>query len=106
VKVTVCTWDPQHTLALVEAQQVALRDGSIAALVRKHGRGTPALQRSLVQAKIVSVVKTDVGEVCCADCGALVETVLSREGIKDRVEAVRDVAQNFNKAIERTRAAR
>ena len=103
---TVCTWEPQHTLARVEAQQLGVQDGSIAALVKKYGRGTDRLQAALLKAKLTSVVKSPRGEAVCAECEALAESVLARPGITDRVEAVRDVVQDFNKAIERTRAAR
>jgi len=106
LSVTVCTWEPQHTLDRVEAQQQALRDGTLKKLIKKHGRGTPALTSALSKARLVSIRKTVRGEPCCPECGALMETVVARGGIADRVEAVRDVVQDFSKAIERTRAAR
>jgi len=104
--VTVCTWEPQHTLDLIELQQAAVRDGTIKKLVKKHGRGTPALRAAMAKAKLVSVKMSPRGEPVCPECAALMESVVARGGITDRAEAVRDVVQDFDKAIERTRKAR
>lgn len=106
LQVTVCTWEPQHTLDRIEAQQRAVQDGTIAKLVKKFGRGTDELEVALLQAKLSSIRRTLRNEPSCPECGALMDTVLARPGITDRVEAVRDVVQDFEKAIQRTRQAR
>jgi hypothetical protein len=106
LKVTVCTWEPQHTLDLIEVQQAAVQDGSLVKLIKKHGRGTDALRAAMVKANLVSVKTSERGEPTCPECGALMESVLARGGITDRADAVRDVVQDFDKAIERTRKAR
>lgn len=106
MEVTVCTWEPKHTAERVAAQQRALAKGVIAKLVKEHGKGTDALQQALVSKKLVSVRKSERGELTCPECGALMETVLAGPGITDRLEAVKDVADDFSAAIERTRDAR
>jgi len=102
--VTVCTWEPRHTLELIEAQQQGIQDGTVAKLVKKHGRGE-ALKKAMAESGLVSMKSTSRGPVC-PTCDALMESVLARAGITERADAVRDVVQDFNKAIERTRAAR
>lgn len=104
--VTVCTWEPAHTLTRVERQQQALADGSLARLVKKFGKGTSELRSALARVKLVSMHKSLDGTHHCPECGALMDTVLAAPGIKDKTAAVRDVAEDFNKAIERTRKAR
>lgn len=109
IPVTVCTWDPSHTLARVEAQQRAVADGTIEKMVREHGRGTPELRAALVRAKLVSQQQSLHGDVYCPECGTLMDTVLGAPGIADKVEAIRDLAENeasFAKALTRTRQAR
>lgn len=106
LRVTVCVWDPGHTLARVEAQQRALADGTIAGLIRKHGEGTLALRSALAKARLMTTAKSLDGTLHCPECGSLMDEVLASEGIKDKVEAVRDVAQDFEAAIVRTREAR
>lgn len=104
--VHVCVWAPGHTLARMEAQQAALRDGTIAKLTKEHGRGTEELRSAMRKAHLVTMSRTLHGELCCPECGALLERVLGRPGIEDKLEAVRDVAQHFDEAIDRTRKAR
>ena len=106
LSVTVCTWEPEHTLVRVEAQQRALKSGAIAKLIKKFGKGTGELRSKLAKLKLVSVQKSLDGELHCPECGAMMDTVLAAPGVVDKVEAVRDVAEDFNKAIERTREAR
>jgi len=106
VHVLVCTWDPEHTLGRAEFQQRAVKNGAIAKLIARHGDGTPALRSAFVRFKLASYTKSADGDKHCAECGALMDEVLSSDGIEDRLEAVRDVAQDFDKAVERTRRAR
>ena len=106
MKVWVCTWDPEHTLSRTEAARAALRDGVIAKLVEKHGRRGPALEKALAKKKLVATQKSIRGDIICRECGALCEEVHSRDGIDDKLEAVRDVAQDFDKALSRTRSKR
>jgi hypothetical protein len=103
--VTICTWEPQHTLDRVENQQLALRDGSLDRMIAKHGARTEALRVALVEARLVSILMSD-GDPMCPECGAIMESVMARPGIASRYDAVRDVVQDFSKAIERTRQAR
>lgn len=105
IEVTVCTWEPRHTLERLEAQQRAVADGTIAKLIKKYGKGTGELQSALARERLVSMSTSSRGTMCL-ECGALVETVLAAPGITDKLEAVRDVAQDFDKAIVRTRQAR
>jgi hypothetical protein len=104
-RVTVCTWEPQHTLTRVEAQQAAVANGTIGRLIAKHGKGAE-LRAALSRAGLVSITKSDMGEPMCAECNALMDTLLSNRGIVDKVAATRDVVENFDKAIERTRDAK
>lgn len=106
LEVTVCTWEPTHTLERVQAQQRALANGSIAKLIRKFGKGTAEFRQALSKLKLMSTHKSLDGSLHCPECGALMDTVLATPGIKDKTEAIRDVAEDFNKAIERTREAR
>ena len=106
LKVTVCTWEPEHTLDRVRAQYDALRDGTIAALVKKHGKGSLELRSAMLKAGLVSVLDSLDDTQHCPVCGALMDTVLGPEGVLDKLIAVRDVAQDLNRAIERTRKAR
>lgn len=104
-----CTWDPGHTLARIEAQQRALADGTIEKMAQEFGRGTPELRAALVRAKLISQQKSLHGDVYCPECGTLMDTVLGAPGITDKVEAIRDLAENetsFSKALTRTRQAR
>jgi hypothetical protein len=105
VKVCVCVWEPSHTLERIEKQRSALQDGTIEGLVKKHGAGTPELAKAMEDLGLLSRKDTDRGAVC-AVCDSLMDEVLSRPGIKDRIEAFRDVAQDFGAAVDRTRAAR
>lgn len=106
MKVWVCTWDPEHTLVRAEAAQAALKDGTIAKLVQKHGNKGPALERALSKKKLVGTGAGMRGDMICRECGALCDEVYSRDGIEDKVEALRDVSQDFDKAITRTRRQR
>lgn len=104
--VHVCTWDPAHTLARMEAQQAAVRDGTVARLVKEHGRGTEELARAVRREQLTTMGRTLHGELSCSECGALMERVIGKSGITDRLEVVRDVSQHFDEAIDRTRKAR
>lgn len=106
LKVVVCVWDPGHTVSRIEAQQRAVRDGTVVKLVKKYGEGSNELRSEMARLKLVSTVRSLDGSVHCPECGALVETVLASEGITDKLEAARDVAQDFDAAIVRTREAR
>lgn len=106
LKVTVCTWDPQHTLDLVRAQQDALEDGTLAKLVKKHGKGTSALRAAMVKERLVTMKASLNGDLHCPSCGALMETVIAKDGITDRTLAYEDVVMDFSAAIERTRRSR
>lgn len=100
--VLVCTWDPKHTLARKQAQESALRQGVIAAIVQECGDDRDSLSTRM--APYVSWVDED-GEKVCADCGGLMENVLARPDIVDPVVAMEEVAENFEDAIQRTRSA-
>ena len=106
MQVVVCVWDPQHTLTRVEAQQRALKDGTLAKLVKKHGRSGTALEGAMASAALVSTTTSLRGDAICSECGSLCETVFSQDGIESKVEAVRDVAQNLDAAMQRTRSRR
>lgn len=106
LKITVCTWEPEHTLDRVRAQQQALRDGTIAALVKEHGKGTTELRSAMTKAHLVTTSKSLDGTEHCPECGALVDTVLGPEGVSDKLMAMTDIAQDFSRAIDRTRKAR
>ena len=105
-RVTVCTWSPGHTLARVEAQQEAVKNGTMGRLIAKHGKGEE-LREVLAEKRLITVLKSENGgDPMCAECQALVDTLLAPAGITDKVEATRDVVDNFQKAIERTRDAK
>lgn len=105
MKVWVCVWDAAHTLERVERQQEALRTGAIAKLIDTFGEDSPELQDALEHLRLLSRKSTPQGPVC-PECGSLMDEVLSRPGIVDIESAVRDVAEDFSAAIDRTRAAR
>jgi hypothetical protein len=106
LKITVCTWEPTHTLDRIRAQQTALRDGTIAKLVKEHGKGTDSLRSAMMNAGLVSVATSLDRSDHCTVCGALVDTVFGPEGVTDKLMAMTDIAQDFNRAIERTRRLR
>jgi hypothetical protein len=105
MKVWVCVWDATHTLDRVEKQQVALADGTIKKLIKAFGTDTPELREAMEKLGLLSRTDTDRGPVCPV-CDSLMDEVLSRQGMTDRLAAVRDVAEDFGAAIDRTRAAR
>lgn len=105
LSVLVCVWDAGHTLARVEAQRDALRDGTIAKMIEEHGEGS-ALRSAMQRARLVSSSKALDGTFVCPECGTPMDTLLASPGITDKVEAVRDVAQDIGVAIDRTRSAR
>jgi hypothetical protein len=105
LSVLVCVWDPSHTLDRVEAQRDALRDGTIAKMIKEHGEGE-ALRAAMQRERLVSSSKSLRGDSICPECGTPMETLLARPGITDKVEAVWDVAQDIAAAIDRTRRAR
>lgn len=105
VWVHVCVWEPRHTLECIQIQQRALRNGAIAKLVEKHGDG-PELRDAMEKAKLVTMKHSVQGDLECIECGALMERLLASPGIADKVEAARDIADNFDRAIERTREAK
>lgn len=102
-KVTVCVWDPQHTLERARAQERAIADGTVAKLVKEHGSGTDALRDAMMKAHLVTVLKGLDGTLYCPGCGALVDTVASSPGLKSKLDAYQDVADDFDKAVIRTR---
>jgi hypothetical protein len=106
MKVLVCTWDPAHTLGRAEVQRRALKNGAIAKLVEKYGKGTPELHSAFMRYKLASYSTSLDGNRHCTECGAMMDEVLSQDGIKDKLEAIRDVAQDFGKAVQRTRRAK
>lgn len=106
MKVLVCVWEPKHTLVRLLRQRKAKSDGTIARLVEEHGTGTDALRAALLRAKLLTHMVTIHGDKTCPDCGSLMEEVDGPDGIDDPVEAVRDVAHDFDAALTRTRAAR
>ena len=105
IYVHVCAWDPAHTLSRIQAQQTALRDGVIAKLVKKHGKGD-ALRSVMQKAKLTTMSKSLNGDLHCPECGALMDRLLGRDGIVDKVEVVRDIVDDLDAAIDRTRMAR
>lgn len=105
VWVHVCVWEPQHTFKRIQAQQEAVRRGVIAELVDKHGKG-PELRKAMERAKLVTMQRSAEGDLECIECGALMEKLISSPGIVSKIEAARDIADNFDLAIERTREAR
>ena len=102
----VCVWDPSHTLARVQKQQDALADGTIAKLIKKHGKGTEALRAAMQKAKLVTMSRDLRGQLICPECGALMDKVVAREGVVNKLEAVRDIAHDFEAAIDRSRLAK
>lgn len=106
LKITVCTWEASHTLDRIRTQHDALRDGTIVALVKKHGKNTPELRSAMLKARLLSVRKSPDGTEYCPECGALMDTVLGPEGVLDKLTAMIDIAQDLNRAIERTRRSR
>ena len=105
LQVVVCVWDPKHTLLRLESQRRAMGDGTIARLLKKHGEGDD-FRSALADAKLTSMRSDDSGEVYCAECNSLMEKVLASPGISDKLEAIRDVAEDFDAAIDRTREAK
>ena len=105
MKVWVCVWDAVHTLERVEKQQEALQSGAIQQLIDLLGRDTPELAEAMERLGLLSRKETTRGPVC-PTCDSLMDEVLSRPGIQDRVQAYRDVAEDFGGAVDRTRDAR
>jgi hypothetical protein len=93
-------------VARAEAQQRALKDGSLAKLVRQYGKGTEALKSAMARERLVTVSKSLDGSSHCPECGALVDVLLAPDAIQDKLEAMREVAENFVTAISRTRRAK
>lgn len=102
MRVLVCTWDPAHTLRITEAQQRALANGSIAAMWTEAEGDKEAMQRLLAERSLLTVKQVS-GEPCCSECGTPMEWLYSADGISSQYMAVKDVAENFDKAFERTR---
>jgi hypothetical protein len=102
MKVLVCTWEPQHTVEIAEGQRKAVHTGVIAALHEECGGDLRTLTKKLSERSLVTV-KTVSGVPCCARCGTPMEWLYSQDGIEDRLAAIRDVAEEFDKAFERTR---
>ena len=103
MKVWVCVWEAAHTLERVERQQEALRNGSIKRLIDTFGAETPELREVMEKLKLLSSKDTDRGPVCL-ECDGLMDEVMSRPGVVDRLAAFRDVAEDFSAAIDRTRS--
>lgn len=101
--VHVCVWDPQHTASVVHSQSDAVRNGTLARIVSKHGVGTPELKQAMVEAKLVTMYEDDAGEMRCVECDGLMERLMAKLGVADRNAAIQDVVNNFDAAIERTR---
>lgn len=99
--VHLCVWDPNHTLTLLQSQKEAVEDGTIAGLVKKHGRGAK-LREVMREAKLTTMHREKDGELRCVECDALMDELVARDGIVDKVEAVRDIVQNFDEAVQRT----
>lgn len=102
--VLVCTWDPLHTLKRADAQQRAVQTGWMAELVKQYP-DKEELRAALAAEGLLTYTTSEEGERC-ADCNGLMDRVLSRPKIESKADAIRDVAQDFDKAIDRTRAAR
>ena len=105
LKILMCTWDPAHTVDRLEAQAEALKSGEVARMIKKHGKGHN-LQSAMAKAKLTSVRYTLHKEPICPECGALMEEIVGNPVVSTKLEAARDAAEDFNKAIERTRALR
>lgn len=110
--VNVCVWEPLHTLKRVEDRDAAVKSGLVAQIIAQSGgtkNGQPvdgaALVKALDQAQLLTI-REDGDDLVCAECGALVEKFVSADGVVSRAEAVRDVVERFDEAIERTREAR
>jgi hypothetical protein len=102
MRVLVCTWDPAHTLKISEAQQRAVNDGSIASMWTEANEDKEEMQRLLASRSLLSVKQVS-GEPCCFECGTPMEWLYSADGVVGQYMAVKDVAENFDKAFERTR---
>lgn len=106
VKVTVCTWDPAHTLKRVLDQEQARRDGTLAKIVKEAGGDKAKIRAAMVKARLNSMGESLNGDVHCPECGTLMESVYASPGVVGRVAAYEDVVQDFSGAIDRTRSMR
>jgi uncharacterized protein (UPF0212 family) len=98
-------WDPSHTLQRIRAQERARADGTLAAMVAKHGNDRVALRAAMCEARLVTMNRAISG-VHCPECGTPMEAVYATPGITDVALAYEDVVGNFEAAIERTRRMR
>lgn len=105
MRVWVCTWEPEHTLRRADAIVAATASGLIRSLAKEFGADQGALSQALREAGLVSVYMRDELPVC-PDCAALMDEVLSRDGIERHYDAIVDVVQDFDAAIDRTRRAK
>lgn len=76
----------------------------MAELIKQHP-DKEALRMALASEGLLTYVMSEDGERC-TECNGLMDRVMSRDRIESKLEAIRDVAQDFDKAIDRTRAAR
>jgi len=104
MRVWVCTWEPEHTLQRTDRIRAAIATGLMRVFIREHGYGSE-LTTALQEAGLVSVIMRD-GDAICPECDAFMDVVLSRERIEDPYDALVDVVQDFDIAIERTRRAK
>jgi len=102
VRVLVCTWEPIHTARIADAQKVAVKNGTIAAIAKEAEGDRDEIQKALA-AKGLLTLRLVSGDACCAECRTPMEWLYSADHISDYAAAVRDVAENFNEAFERTR---
>jgi hypothetical protein len=103
--VHVCVWDPKHTAAISHAQISAVSDGTIAKLAKKHGPGSKELKEALVKKKLVTMTQKG-DDLHCTECDSLMDRLLAKPGITERHQAIEEIAENFDAAIDRSRDAR
>lgn len=102
MRVLVCTWEPNHTARIADAQKAAVKNGTVAAIVRDAEGDRDRIQKALAAKGLLSVQMIS-GDPCCAECKTPMEFLYSADEASSYVAAVRDIAKNFDEAFERTR---
>lgn len=109
IVVSICTYDPNHTLARYLAQQAAVESGRMKELVDACGPEGPTqralLGQKLLEEELLMVTHRD-GDALCADCLMPIERVYAPIDCNTLEEALRAVTDDLDGAIERTRELR
>jgi len=95
-----CTFDPAHTIDRVKRVEQAISDGTVAKLLKLHGKD--GINAELMRLKMLSSLKKGT-DVVCAECQMPMERLAGPEGVSSKLEATRAVTSDFGKYIERTR---